>query len=1065
VAVKRNALVAKRSGRTISPSPFPHTANVSSSAQPSIFCFDPQLAGPVSQWDVHLDRAAALGFTHALCESPGVSAASASSHSDLLEEFVRLCATRRLKPLADLKIDGDSSSLSLHCSRNGALTPRIVQSMGLNQSSDPVLHEDLISIWRPIVDRLVASGLSGIRYRSSFPLSLRTWHSIVRDRELPADWISIGWLFDLQRREKISALATFDFIPSSTAWWDGSASWLVEEYNELRPHGRLLAFPHDPLIRKRSPINPQERLAEYSFRVATSAALADGWLMPMGYEYGVVNSDLRVYTAPKNFEQFVEGSPIELTQQIMEANQRQKMLVSAGPRMRQIAQSANLTTIHRPDRDGPGHMIAINPGDRDLTNVDLRRSGARIGAAVAAAPRQAIEAHSLVVVELRPATPILPASSEVPSVDTAIASPRIAIETITPTVDNGKYAVKRIVGDIVSVEADILSDGHDVLAAELTWKPGDDAPVERAPMQLVQNDRWIAEFPLLRPGRHSFAIEAWLDRFGSFRRDFEKKLSAGVDISQDLAEGRRLIESAIKRSKGQLATNLRAQLKMLDKAGALNVLLSQDLLQAMQQADDRPFATGREQHFAVDADREAAAFASWYEIFPRSMSGSVERHGTFRDVIARLRAIRAMGFDVLYFTPIHPIGRSNRKGRNNALTAALGDPGSPYAIGSEEGGHDAIHPKLGTFEDFQALVRAAHETGLEIALDFAIQCSPDHPWIKQHPEWFQWRPDGSMKYAENPPKKYEDIVNVDFYAEGAKPSLWIALRDIVQGWADLGVRTFRVDNPHTKPFPFWEWLIADIHARDPGVIFLAEAFTRPKIMYRLGKIGFTQSYTYFTWRNTKAEIVEYISELMRPSVADIYRPHFFVNTPDINPYFLQSSGRAGFLIRAAMAATLSGLWGVYSGFELCEAAALPGKEEYLDSEKYEIKARDFNNAGNIISEITRLNAIRNAHAALQSHTHTRFYNASNDNILYFGKQIAARLEIILITINLDPHAPQSATIEIPLWELGLPDDGAVSVEDLMTGNRFNLHGKLQIITLDPGAMPFAIWKLAPEGRP
>ena len=1036
----------------MSPPSIQNTISASSAVQPSIFCFDPKLAGHISRWDSHLDRAVALGFTHALYE--GLS-------DELLQEFVQRCAARQLKPLADFKIDGNASS---NGTQIGTLTPRVMESAGLDHSDRLLAHEDIISTWSPVVDRLLASGVCGIRCHSTFPLPLRTWHSIIRDRTLPTDWISIGWLFGLQRWEKISALTTFDFIPSSTAWWDGSSSWLVEEYNELRPHGRLLAFPHDPLIRKRSPIDPQERLSQCSFRVATSAALADGWLMPMGYEYGVANSDLRKYTAPTDFEQFIEGSSMDLTQQISEANQRQKMLASAARLMRLIARNSHLTTIHRPDRDGPGHMIAVNTGDLSVLDGDLRKSCARIGAALVAKPAQTIEPHNLVVVELHPAAPVLPASAEVQTVDMAVVSPRIAIERVAPSVEDGKYPAKRIVGDTVRVEADIFSDGHDVLAAELTWKPGEDAPIARARMRLVQNDRWAAEFPLLRAGRHSFAIEAWLDRFGSFRSDFEKKFTAGVDIAQDVAEGRRLIEMAIKRSKGQLATSLRAHLKKLDRGEAAEVLLSPDLLRAMQQADDRPFATGSEHRFPVEADREAAGFASWYELFPRSMSGSADRHGTFRDVIARLPAVRAMGFDVLYFTPIHPIGRSNRKGRNNSLTATSGDPGSPYAIGSEDGGHDAIHPELGTFDDFRALVRKARETGLEIALDFAIQCSPDHPWIKQHPEWFQWRPDGSMKYAENPPKKYEDIVNVDFYAEGAKPSLWLALRDIVQGWVDLGVRTFRVDNPHTKPFPFWEWMIADIRARDPGVIFLAEAFTRPKIMYRLGKVGFSQSYTYFTWRNTKAEIIEYITELTQPSVVDIYRPHFFVNTPDINPYFLQTSGRAGFLIRAAMAATLSGLWGIYSGFELCEADALPGKEEYLDSEKYEIRVRDFNRPGNIIAEITRLNAIRSAHTALQSHTFTKFYNADNDSLLYFGKQIAAGLEIILVMINLDPHAPQSATIEIPLWDLGLPD-AEVFAEDLMTGRRFGLRGKFQTITLDPGAMPFAIWKLAPEISP
>jgi starch synthase (maltosyl-transferring) len=422
-----------------------------------------------------------------------------------------------------------------------------------------------------------------------------------------------------------------------------------------------------------------------------------------------------------------------------------------------------------------------------------------------------------------------------------------------------------------------------------------------------------------------------------------------------------------------------------------------------------------------------------------------------------------MGFDVLYFPPIHPIGTTNRKGRNNSLKPAPDDPGSPYAIGARDGGHDAIHAALGTPEDFRRLVAAAREHGLEIALDFAIQCSPDHPWLTQHPEWFRRRADGSIRYAENPPKKYEDIVNVDFYAEGAMPELWLALRDVVLHWAGEGVRIFRVDNPHTKPLPFWEWMIADVRGRHPDVMFLAEAFTRPTMMYRLGKIGFSQSYTYFTWRNTKSEITDYLRELTTTEVADYYRPNFFVNTPDINPYFLQSSGRAGFLIRAALAATLSGLWGVYSGFELCEAAALPGREEYLDSEKYEVRHRDFNAPGNIVAEITALNRLRRLHPALHSHLGVRFYNAVNDQILVYGKLSPDGAEMILVAVSLDPHHVQEAPFEVPLWEWKLPDNGAVEVEDLMRGSRFVWQGKMQRVRLDPADLPFAIWRIAPTG--
>ena len=454
--------------------------------------------------------------------------------------------------------------------------------------------------------------------------------------------------------------------------------------------------------------------------------------------------------------------------------------------------------------------------------------------------------------------------------------------------------------------------------------------------------------------------------------------------------------------------------------------------------------------------------ASWYELFPRSQTGDPRRHGTFADVIERLPRIRDMGFDVLYFPPIHPIGTTARKGRNNSLKAAPGDVGSPYATGSPEGGHDALHPELGSLEDFRRLVGAARDHGLEIALDYAIQCSPDHPWLKEHPDWFRHRPDGTIKHAENPPKKYEDIVNVDFYAPGAVPSLWEALRDVVLFWIEQGVRIFRVDNPHTKPLPFWQWMIADVRGRYPDAIFLAEAFTRPKMMYRLAKVGFSQSYTYFTWRNTKSELIEYLTELSTTAPVEFFRPHFFVNTPDINPYFLQASGRAGFLIRAVLATTTSGLWGMYSGFELCEGAPLPGREEYLNSEKYEIRVRDWNAPGNIVQEITALNRIRRASPALHSHRGIRFYNAGNDQMMVYGRIRPGQDDMILVAVSLDPHHPQETDFELPLWEWKLPDSGSLAAEDLMTGHRFTWTGKNQRLRLDPAVLPFAIWRLAPE---
>lgn len=467
--------------------------------------------------------------------------------------------------------------------------------------------------------------------------------------------------------------------------------------------------------------------------------------------------------------------------------------------------------------------------------------------------------------------------------------------------------------------------------------------------------------------------------------------------------------------------------------------------------------------FPLQVERREAEYSSWYELFPRSM-GKAGEHGRLQDVIAHLPRIQSMGFDVLYFPPIHPIGAKNRKGRNNSLTAQPGDPGSPYAIGSEAGGHDAVHPELGTLDDFRALVIAARCHDLELALDFAIQCSPDHPWLSEHPEWFKWREDGTVQYAENPPKRYEDIVNPDFYSTTAsaaqRMALWRALRDIVLFWVEQGVRIFRVDNPHTKPLPFWEWMIAEVHRFHPDAIFLSEAFTRPAMMHRLAKLGFSQSYTYFTWRNTKAELTDYLTEISSPGQLDYFRPNFFVNTPDINPYFLQSSGRSGFLIRAALAATTSGLWGVYSGFELCEAEALPGKEEYLDAEKYELRSRDWDQPGNIVAEVTRLNGIRRANPALQSHRGIRFHETWDARVLFFSKTTAEEDNIVLVAINLNPGESVSLSLDVPAWVKERAPRSDVRLRSLWDdGIHSAPHGRLHV-TLTP-ELPFVLWSVLP----
>ncbi|ARS51819.1 alpha-1,4-glucan--maltose-1-phosphate maltosyltransferase [Kushneria konosiri] len=666
------------------------------------------------------------------------------------------------------------------------------------------------------------------------------------------------------------------------------------------------------------------------------------------------------------------------------------------------------------------------------------------------------------------------AQQDAPVMQAAMAD-RIAIEQIEPGVEQGRFAAKAIVGQPVNVTAVIFADGHDVLAARVRWRCTQASAQHSATatdewhsetLTLVKplgNDLWEGVFTPTETGTHEFVVEAWWDLYGTYHYELSKKHAAGVPIALELQEGQAHVSRALERvdTGNEQARALESLKARLETAGGesdqVALLLSRDTLTLMQACDPQRHLS-QSATMPLEVDRALAEFASWYELFPRSESPTPGRHGTFNDVHARLPTIRDMGFDVLYFPPIHPIGHTHRKGPNNTLTPGPGDPGSPYAIGNEHGGHDAVHPELGTLEDFRALVAAAHEHELEIALDFAIQCSPDHPWLAEHPGWFAWRPDGTIRYAENPPKKYEDIVNVDFYAEDAIPGLWLALRDVVQGWVNEGVKIFRVDNPHTKPFPFWEWLIADIRSHDPDVIFFAEAFTRPAIMARLGKVGFTMSYTYFTWRNTKAELTEYLTQLNESPLRECYRPNFFVNTPDINPTFLQGSGRPGFLIRAALATMGSGLWGMYSGFELCEAAPVPGKEEYLDSEKYQLKTRDYFAPGNISAEIARLNWIRRRNPALQTHLGIRFGTIDNDRILYFIKSTPDMSNVVLVAISLDPFHDQSGHFELPLWELGLEDHADTHGEDLMTGHRWTWHGKWQSTHLTP-QMPFGIWRL------
>jgi starch synthase (maltosyl-transferring) len=630
------------------------------------------------------------------------------------------------------------------------------------------------------------------------------------------------------------------------------------------------------------------------------------------------------------------------------------------------------------------------------------------------------------------------------------------IEDVYPLIDGGRFPVKRIVGERVEVWADIYRDGHDIIAAALVWRLERDREWRREPMTLHGNDRWVGSFVPDAPGRYVYAIEAWTDEFATWRRGFELKQKAGADLTLDAIEGAGMLTKAQAGGQAAAAVILR-QCEDFLQTGDAAPLLTAELKDAMAESQLRPDLT-RSQMFPFVADRPRARVGAWYEMVPRSQGQTPGRHGTFRDCIARLPDIAAMGFDVVYLTPIHPIGHTNRKGRNNAVTAGEGDPGSPYAIGGVEGGHDAVHPELGTLEDFRSFVAACKLLEIEVALDFAVQCSPDHPWLKQHPQWFRRRPDGSMRYAENPPKKYEDIVNPDFSSEDAG-ALWNALRDVVLFWIEQGVNIFRVDNPHTKPFPFWEWLIHEVQLRHPETIFLAEAFTRPKLMKGLAKLGFTQSYTYFTWRTQKWELEQYLNELTAYPERDFYRPNFFVNTPDILPYHLQSGETWMFKSRIALAATLSSTYGIYNGFELLEHDPIPGREEYLDSEKYEIKVRDWDKPGNIKPYIRDLNRVRRENAALQQTSQLRFIPIDDGNVMGFVKESVNQTNSVVVAIALSRDVHE---FWFPLGDVqvGMPGDrrNVAAVENLITGERYPVEWGGIRLRIDPVRDPALLFR-------
>lgn len=928
----------------------------------------------------------------------------------------------------------------------------------------------------PLVASLRA-GVAGFRVLQPSRFGGNAWAAMIaRVHEHHPDAMFLAWTPGLTRHQlRDLPESGFDYVFSSLPWWDFRSDWLVEERARLREVAPVIAPVYMPDGQAQQ--EDRQRARRWLW---TAAFLGDGFLVQEGLE------DLA-------------GGEV-----MQEVNRWASRDDAGTARIRGLTGPLSPTTALA-RLDAKPSVLLVNPRDDVDAPIDVLQLSARLPGSYALTEEAAgsvpggLAPGGWMLLPLEEAKPVLmPTGVKAwrrKGVTEAMASPRIAIERITPLVDDGMFAVKRTVGEPVEVQADVFMDGHAKLSATLLWRAADEPNWRRVPMKLLDNHRWSATFHPRRLGMHCYAIQAWRDDWLSYRDGLAKRVAAGQDVALDVEEGRMLIGRYRDRIQDELPEMANTLASMVRKIGNprsttapvpkkkslltgaapetgardlpaaqdehIDLLLSELWSSIMHEVPVRPFETTTP-NYPLMVERREAGYASWYELFPRSQAPEPDRHGTFQDVIARLPYIRMMGFDVLYMPPIHPIGLANRKGRNNSLRAEPGDPGSPYAIGSEEGGHDAVHPELGTIEDFQELVSAAQAQHLEVALDFAIQCSPDHPWLKAHPEWFDWRPDGTLRYAENPPKRYEDIVNPEFYASSdvapGKAGLWKALRDVILFWASQGVRIFRVDNPHTKPLPFWQWLIAEVQGAHPDVVFLSEAFTHPKLMYRLGKLGFSQSYTYFTWRHGKQELTDYLLEVSRPPVSDYFRPHFFVNTPDINPYFLQESGRAGFLIRAALAATTSGLWGMYSGFELCEARPIPGKEEYLDSEKYQLRHWDWDRPGNIVQAIARLNHIRRINPALQMQQGLTFHSVDNEKMLFFTRSTPDLDNVVLVAISLDPHARQAGRLELPLDAWGL-NGRPVPLHDQMSDQYFTAYDPWRHVELSP-EQPFLIWRLS-----
>ncbi len=998
----------------------------------------------------------------------------------------------------------------------------------------PPHQSRILGYFQELVRHYIGLGFGGFRCDAAYQVPAQVWRGLVDSAKAASPNVVFcaetlgapkGTVFAL-------ADAGFDYLFNSVKWWDFKSPWLLEQYEAYRHIAPSIGFPesHDTkrLVAELLAAGTPDPLIEPHYRqaYAFAAAYSTGVLMPMGFEYGWSQA-LNVVTTrddepePKRFDLSGFIAEVNTVKQAIPA------LNEEGPQRLLSNQGNSLVALERQTESGKDRVfILVNRhqsepreaaleklGGKDLALADFSPCHHSAGIEAKVAGRLVVEPLEVRVLRAIVSPPAearlraphpspLPASGEREGradprseseqegkgLETDLRLPwrlelRITIEDVYPEIEGGRHPIKRVLGDELKVEADILCDGHDQLRAVIKFRR-EGQQWREAPLVLFDNDRWAGHIRLDQLGLWRYTIEAWTDQFESWRDECAKKLQAGQNIELELIEGRAIVAAVLRQAGPDDSAQFRTMLRNFDSGDTsqrTELLLSAPLHELMARCQPRGDVARYGRELEVIVDRKSALFAAWYEMFPRSQGQVAGKSASFDDCIARLPEIARLGFDVVYLVPIHPIGRVNRKGKNNSTVAEPGDPGSPYAIGSAEGGHRAVNRELGTLADFRRFVRAAAALGLEVALDFAIQCAPDHPWVREHREWFRFRSDGTIKYAENPPKKYQDIVNVDFYNPD-RAGLWEELRDTVIFWVGEGVHTFRVDNPHTKPLPFWGWLIREVKLRCPEAIFLSEAFTRPKMMRALAKAGFAQSYTYFTWRNTKTELIDYLTELTQGPAREYFRPNFFTNTPDILPIFLQQGGRPAFRIRLVLAATLSGVYGIYNGFELCENTPLPGtdeptaseqqeyielygsmprpaREEYLNSEKYQYKVWDWDRPGNIKEDIRILNRFRRDNPALQEFLNLRFLNCPNPNILAYAKTSADGANTVIVSVNLDPRAVHEGEVELPLAEFGLSEDAEFSLEEAFTQLVVTCRGTRQRLCLDPETNPSMIFRL------